>query len=639
MGIFAALVLTAILIFSTRPLILFLDGERRLSPVVLACLSFALGWVVLYLLVFVVGRFSLDAKVLAAAITVLGFAALWGLRTVPWAAVETGIAAAVQFVRRNPLTASLALVPAAMVLSGVVQGLAPPNDYDSLMYHLSIPKLDVELGRIVEPWQRALPHGFFPQMTGNIYRLFLGLGVETAIQPFNGIVAALTALLCLDMARKCQMSVRLQIVAVTAYVACRVVVWEMATPEVEIPLAFFTVLAVLLLWTWSETPRPGLALLLGLVLGAGSLVKFHGFVVAAIVGIGMIMVVARHIRLASSLAWAAGGGLAVITPHLVVSYLISGNPLYPMFNHLFTPGGADYFAGTAAAYGIGRDPLSLLATPWALSVQPMQHFDGMVLGSPYFLALAPLGLLFGRRQARLPVLWAPVLAYYVVWFYALSQQVRFLMPILPVLAVWTAMGVEALLAACGRNRLLHAVTALMLTVMAANQGLFVAIYAALRLPPALGLTSAVDFHSKTPTMTGAFYQPCLWLRDNLAPTERVLALVTPYSYYCPQAAGITLVFPGEEKSWNVTGAPPPLGRDAFIDKMAAANVRWIMYPTAFENRRNDSGVPVLIPVDMSEHRLGRYLQDVVATLQPVRTDAFLAIYDARDVLRLLQNQR
>ena len=70
-------------------------------------------------------------------------------------------------------------------------------------------------------------------------------------------------------------------------------------------------------------------------------------------------------------------------------------------------------------------------------------FDGMILGAPLLLALAPL-LVFERdRLAR----WGPALSvalvYYVEWFYLVGQQVRFLLPAFPVFAAMVAAGVAA----------------------------------------------------------------------------------------------------------------------------------------------------------------------------------------------------
>jgi hypothetical protein len=201
------------------------------------------------------------------------------------------------------------------------------------------------------------------------------------------------------------------------------------------------------------------------------------------------------------------------------------------------------------------------------------------------------------------------------------------------LAAFSAIGLAVVLEAShgwGRVAVMAAVLPLIIA-----QGAFVAIYGALRLPPALGLISAADYHLKTPTLTGAYYAPCRWLHANLRPGERYLSLMTPHSYYCPQASAQLRLFPDEETSWRKTGKPPPMSRDEFVRRFRDGRYRWVIVTRAAEYRRTVSGAPEMQPFDLAADRLGIHLAGILAGLQPVTSDPYVAVYDGNQVLEAL----
>lgn len=620
------------------PMVARLD-QGALSGVERASAAFALGTVALYLLVFAGGRVSLAPGPMWGLSAVCVLAALPGLWAIPWHSAAAALRAHMARLRHDPLEALLLGALVVTLLAALIQGMAPPNDYDSLMYHLAVPRLDVERGVIAPAWQRTLPHGFFPQLTGNLYRLVLATAGEAPVQMVTGLFGVAAAASTAALACRVGCGRRTMLLAALAFAGSRVVVWEMASAEVEVALALFTALAMILLLAWRERDGTGLVVLLGLMLGGGILVKFHGAVIAIAVGLPLLATAIRRPARLVPLILAAVAGLALLLPHGIEAYALTGNPLFPMLNQLFTPGGVDYFGDLRGQYGIGRDLWALVVTPWTLSVTPMQHFDGMVLGAPYFLILAPLAALARPRPDRGLALLTVAGAYYVVWFYLLSQQVRFLLPIFPILATWSASGAAALLHLSRHGLLLRAGVVAVLGVLMMNQSLFVGIYAALRLPPALGLMSAEAYHGRTPTLTGAFYLTCRWLERAMAVDETVMSLLVPHSYYCPQRAAITRTFPDEERSWVRTGQPPAMAREEFVRRFAAANIRWVIVPVAHESRRNDTGEARTVAINLAQDRFGQHLAPVLAALTPVVAEPYSAVYDGRDVLAALQAGR
>jgi len=169
-------------------------------------------------------------------------------------------------------------------------------------------------------------------------------------------------------------------------------------------------------------------------------------------------------------------------------------------------------------------------------------------------------------------------------------------------------------------------------VMALNQSMFVGIYAALRLPVALRIQPPESYHA-TPTMNGAYYIPCMYIRTHLRPGEKYLSLVRPHFYYCPQASAQLELLPGEEKSWIYeTARLPQLSLPEFIDFFDKNSFRFVGVTTALENRRNATGHSDRQNVDFGSLRFGQFIIPAVQNLKPLAQDGFAAVYDGRDVL-------
>jgi len=143
-----------------------------------------------------------------------------------------------------------------------------------------------------------------------------------------------------------------------------------------------------------------------------------------------------------------------------------------------------------------------------------EAFDGGEFLSPLFVAFAPLALLVpGRRDVRVAA--AAGIAVYVVAWFLTTQQARFLVPLLPALAVLAAIGILALAA---RGRLGRAV-AVGVTAAALGMGLGIsAVYTAQFAAVAAGHESEEDFLSRKVSL----YDGIHWLNNRLEKDDKVL---------------------------------------------------------------------------------------------------------------------
>lgn len=619
------------------PVALYCDPRRSLTDLERGLIAFGVGAIVFYLGIMAVGHWRLDRM----SMSFLGVAfvsmSMPGLRSLPWRRMVAGIRDQTRNARRDWFLAVLWSIAIAIAGSSLLQGMAPPNDYDSLMYHLAVPAADIERGHIRPDWARAMPHIFFPALASNLVRFGLAAVGEPVAQMFSGIFGIVAAFAAGAMVLKTGFGIRTAVLAGLMFLAIRAVVWEMGTAEVDVVLAAYAVLALLIYLAWRKEGNAGLAILFGLAIGGAISTKYQGFLLALAFAPVMAWDAVRHPNRIGSLLLGPIASLIVLLPHLVRTWYYTGNPVFPLLNTVFDPTGVDFFADTRAQYGTGRDLVSVLRTPWDMFVLPGHYFDGFIFGAPYLLVFLPFGVAAFLRKTEGRVALAATGVYYILWFYLVAQQIRFLFPVFPMLCATAAAGAATLWSFVQQNKPLKAAFAGIAAALALNQAMFVGVYTTLRLPPALGLVGPADYHARTPTMQGAFYATCTYIRRHLNPGERYLSLLASHFYYCPQTAAIARdLFDDETRSW-LRGAPlPKIDLATFVRRLEEAKIRFVIVQHRYESRRNPAARSELREIALGESRFGRFILPAVQSLTPLVSDSVSAVYDGKAVIARLK---
>ena len=615
-----------------------LDREKSLSTLERLGVSFTLGFYALYLGVFIIAPYRLDQVSMWSLLAIAAVVSIFGLKLIPWQRLRVAGRLEMNELARDKWLAFLWLTALAITASSLIQALAPPNDYDGLAYHLSMPRLDVEMGRTVLSLKTSWPATFFPTLGSHLTRIALVVADAGAAQMIHGLFGILAAIAAAALALRLGYNKHVALLAAIMFVSIRMVVWQMGSVETDVPLAALAALSLVVYLATRDNKSVGLEVVFGLMVAATILMKYHGLVTTtALVPLILYDLLTRRKPLRLFLVGPAVALIAIM-PHLVRDYMLTGNPVFPLMNSIFNPGMPGMLGDMAASFGTGRDIVDVLTAPWNIFILPTHYFDGMVIGAPYLLALAPLVLIERDRAKK----WLPalsfVLVYYLFWFSLLSQQVRFLAPIMPILAAMAAAGAVSYWSKIRNVVVLKAAFIGFMAILAVNQSLFVGIFSIIRLPAAIGLMSAATYHNKTPTMGGAFYSTCTYVEDNLKDGERYF-LIAPYvSYYCPQAAASLAFFPNEEGWWMTSETPPQMSQEDFLARLNKIGFQYFLIQMRSETRRRIASKSMVSNVDLSNARFGSYLEQAFKNLTPLISDQYSDVYDGKQVLDFLNKQ-
>jgi hypothetical protein len=235
------------------------------------------------------------------------------------------------------------------------------------------------------------------------------------------------------------------VAACVLFWSCPVVLYEATTTMIDLPLTVFSEVAVLSLLEWVRRKNSAFfwvsAISLGLALGCKYHAVFWILPLLAVIwqheaGVRMcdkrrvLMIVLRYSVVS----------FLIYLPWLVRAYVYTGNPVFPVANNIFK---SPLFPPTmdAAAQDVyvnlreGFSLIKMLKLPWAVIFQPAS-FHG-TLGAIFFV-----GTLFALLRHKTPQVRNGLfcaLIYFGSWAMT-AQEIRYLLPVVPLLAMITAAG-------------------------------------------------------------------------------------------------------------------------------------------------------------------------------------------------------
>ena len=351
------------------------------------------------------------------------------------------------------------------LLLTLVSALAPPTAKDALLYHIALPKEFVAQGnnQIVEGniasflALGAEMQNVWAMLLGDFFNSRVG---EAAVGATVFMFVPLLLLMIYGWAREFEIEKNRAILAALIVAAIPTVYHDASSIYADLPLALFITLAIRELGKWWTNLQTKQLVYAALALGAALSIKLTTvFVIAALALI--VLLRARQAQNAeesenenAGLIFAKGFSAFVIaalvaSPWYLRTWILTGSPIFPFYMNLWkgTATGWDtersaLFQAVNANYGgAAKGIFDYLLAPVKISLfaQPEipQFYDG-VLDVSFLLGLVLI--VWAWRKIEFPVALKIAVGVsgivFLFWLFS-SEQMRYLLPVMPSLAVAT----------------------------------------------------------------------------------------------------------------------------------------------------------------------------------------------------------
>lgn len=357
----------------------------------------------------------------------------------------------------------LSLLIAAPVFLALISAIAPPIAKDTLLYHFSVPKAYIAQGSNAYIQGNIASYlALGTEMHVVWARLLGGIYSERSAEVAGSVVVwtffPLLLAAVFGWAREAGVSRRFALVAVLIVAAIPTAYHVASSGYIDIALALFVTLAIYSLCRWWREPSNAAAICIAIFLGAALGIKLTTVFVMAAFAL-VVLLRARNAENSGRLIATGIGALilagAIASPWYLRTWAATGSPVFPFYMSIW-PGKAEgwdiersnLFQAMNSQYGgADVDKTRYLTAPIMVSVaaQPEEprSYDG-VLGVAFLIGL-PL-LAFALWKLELPAeakIAAGIAAVMFLFWLFSSAQLRYLLPIVPSLAIAITAAAEA----------------------------------------------------------------------------------------------------------------------------------------------------------------------------------------------------
>jgi len=428
----------------------------------------------------------------------------------------------------------------------LVQAVAPPTDWDSLMYHLQVPRQFLEAGRVLVPEDNL--HVAFVGLVHMLYVPALALKSASAAAVLSVLFALLLGLATFSLAARF-LDGETASLSLSMLWAGTSILLVAITPRVDVTLALYLLLAhYALLIALLDSERQAHFYLAAVLLGFAVGIKYHALAYAlALAPLIAWIVRSKSKTLKGSLqpltlfALLLAAGAA---PWLIKNWLLLKAPLYPFFSEtLLEP-------WLASLHGTSKVPASISPEVFAALAQARFQFnlvdlftapgrltveqEGRYYHMNFLFLLLPLCLLYLRNRT---VSWltVPAITYLLVILVPFPlTNLRYLIPALAPLTIVTAYVVIQL-----SRRLLSKGAARFLVISLAVLALYPsarAMHLWLRKSKVLGHSAGVTSEREYLDTGYSYYSRLTQaVNQRVPPDGKVLLLFEARGYYFERA--------------------------------------------------------------------------------------------------------
>jgi len=436
----------------------------------------------------------------------------------------------------------------------ILRSFVPIVDFDSLFYHLAVPKIYLSAGTI--EYIPTISLSNFPQMAEMLYVPSLAAGVPFGAALVHTVFGLMTAAMIFLWIKRA-FSYSTALLSAAIFYLTPLVGLESPTGLIDLVATFYVTVAVSVFASNRNHDRGDRD---SYILAA----LFGGIAVSVKWSCGLLLVMLfawsgwEMLRAGSGGDWPDRlkrmrfmiGTLLVMSfmavlpsvPYFVKNQLLAGNPVWPLMSGIFggkeiDPLSAERLVSFVRGHaGIGHSFEHLLRLPWDITMKEWA-FEGAI--SAVYLCFIPVYLTV-RKNPLINFLLAFTMLYMVMWFYFLNLSLRFFLPVIPLMAVVAGYTVSNL-----SNRFIRiiAFTALFIHLSFSQATMFVGGSGLFEdLPVLLKRESRMDYVMRNIPETKLFK----WIDENALDGERALLgevlnkgfyLDTPYMWSHPVLQG------------------------------------------------------------------------------------------------------
>lgn len=370
--------------------------------------------------------------------------------------------------RRSIFENGLLFMIAFAVFLTFIASLAPPTAKDTLLYHFAVPKAFIAQGG------NAFIEGNIASFLAlgtemhNVWAMLLGgfvspRAAEVAAGATMLVFFPLLLLAIYGWARELKIARVWSLIAVLLAASVPTAFHVASSAYIDLALALYITLAIYAFGRWWKDQENGSLVLVAIFLGAALSIKLTALFIFAAFAL-MILLRARAAKDGSgNIGKIFAGGFAALvlagviaSPWYLRTWKATGSPVFPFYMSIWKGEAVGWdversnlFQAMNSQYGsISKNGLDYLLAPLRISVmaQPEQamFFDG-VLGVAFLIGLPILIWALWKfdldTEIKIGVGIAGIM--FLFWLFS-SQQLRYLLPILPILAIAIVLSAETI---------------------------------------------------------------------------------------------------------------------------------------------------------------------------------------------------
>ncbi len=424
------------------------------------------------------------------------------------------------FTKTEYLILILIIFQALVNLIGV---LGPELAFDSLWYHLTLPKIYSLSNSINFIQGGLLYYSAMPKLIEMLYIFPLSFGLEVFAKLTSFTFGILAMIATYFLARKF-LDKKYSLLTVLIFYSSLVVGWESITAYVDLSRTFFEVMAFWGFINWIESKEKKWliesAVMLGLAISTKTVALVTLLIVVILIAYELIKQKEKILSILKYLFTYIIVAIFIPLPWFIFSFLNTGNPFYPLFSSFFNP----------------NLNLSIYANPFN-----MIFLEDLI--NPIYIMVLPIIIMYFKSFPKnLKKVLAYCLLAIIFWIMTISiEGGRFILPYTPLFSILAAYSIFIL-----KNKKLKKYMIFLVFIIALISIFYRSGANAKYIPVILLQQSKSDFLTKNLNFKyGDFFDIDDYFKQNIKSNDTVLLYGFHNLYYVD--------FPFIHSSWVKSG--------------------------------------------------------------------------------------